>query len=127
MVYLRRLLIAAVFFGVACLAYVFPTSNAMPVSLGLDWPAEGLRTPELPLWVAVSIAYLLGLGTASAAFVWKVMKQGLAGRRYRKAVAGLESEIHQLRNLPLEGADAVGADPALVASTVEAPVAKPGA
>jgi hypothetical protein len=127
MVYLRRLLVAAVFIGVACLAYVFPTSNAMPVSLGLDWPAEGLRSPDVPLWVVVSITYLLGLGTASAAFVWKIMKQGLAGRRYRKAVAGLESEIHQLRNLPLEGADAVGADPALVASVDKASIAKPGA
>ena len=127
MVYARRLLIAAVFIGVACIAYVFPTSNAMPVSLGLDWPGDGFRTPEIPLWVAVSLAYVIGIATASAALVWKIMKQGLAGRRYRHTLAGLESEIHQLRNLPLEGADAIGADPALTLSAAQIPLAKPGA
>ncbi len=127
MVYVRRLLIAAIFIGVACLAYVFPTSNDQAVSLGLDWPVEGFRTPAVPLWVIVSVAYVIGIGTASAALVWKIMKQGLAGRRYRKTLEGLESEIHQLRNLPLEGADAVGADPALVAAVEAVPIAKSGA
>ena len=127
MVYLRRLLIAVVFAGVAALAVVFTDSNAAMVSIGLDWPIEGFRTPEFPLWITVLVAYVLGIGTASAALVWKIMKQSLTGRRYRKAVAGLESEIHQLRNLPLEGADAVGADPALATPPAsQALIAKTG-
>ncbi len=127
MVYVRRLLIAAVFIGVAGLAVIFTDSNAARVSIGLDWPVEGFRTPELPLWIVVLASYALGLGTASAALVWKIMKQGLVGRSYRKTMVGLESEIHQLRNLPLEGADAVGADPALAVPASEALIAKPGA
>jgi hypothetical protein len=34
-----------------------------------------------------------------------VVKKNLVARRYRKVVRGLESEIHQLRNLPLAGTD----------------------
>jgi hypothetical protein len=36
----------------------------------------------------------------------KVAQLRLATRRYRKAVHGLESEVHQLRNLPLSPAPA---------------------
>ena len=115
MVYVRRLLLFLVFAGVACIAYVFPTSNTEPIALGFDWFGASYRLPEVPVWVIVSIAYVFGVGTATAALTWKILKQSLAGRRYRKTVAGLESEIHQLRNLPLEGADAVGSDPALAA------------
>ena len=37
--------------------------------------------------------------------MYEVLKKGLVARRYRKVVKGLESEIHQLRNLPLAGTD----------------------
>jgi len=127
MVLVRRLLLALVFAGVACLAYVFPTSNSEPVALGFEWFDQTWRLPAVPVWVVVSVAYLLGVGTATAALTWKILKQGLAGRRYRKAVAGLESEIHQLRNLPLEGSDAVGSDPALASGDPAGPSTKPGA
>jgi len=120
MVFVRRLLLAVVFLGVIALALVVPTSNAALVSLGIDAFDQSWRLPDLPLWIVVGVAYFLGIGTASAALTWKIMKQALAGRRYRKTVAGLESEIHQLRNLPLEGADAVGTDPALAAPSEEA-------
>lgn len=115
MVYVRRLILVLVFAGVALIAYIFPTSNTEPIALGFDWFGESFRLPEVPVWAVVSVAYVLGIGTATAALTWKIMKQTLAGRRYRKTVAGLESEIHQLRNLPLEGADAIGTDPALSA------------
>ena len=54
-----------------------------------------------------------GLGAAAATLLllYRMAKQGLVTRRYRKTVRGLESEIHQLRNLPLAGGEGAGPAP----------------
>ena len=38
---------------------------------------------------------------SSLFLVFSSAKNGLVNRRYRKAIGGLEAEVHQLRNLPL--------------------------
>jgi hypothetical protein len=46
---------------------------------------------------------------AGVALVYQVLTKDLVARRYRKTVRSLESEIHQLRNLPLAGTDSAPA------------------
>ena len=63
--------------------------------------------------MALLIAFGAGLLLASVSLGYKVIKKNLVARRYRKEVKGLESEIHQLRNLPLAAPDSAlptGAD-----------------
>jgi len=93
---LRRLLVVGVFAALFYAAWVFVGGNAQDVSIELVF----LRV-SLPLWVALLGAFLLGALSAGASLVYELMKKSYAARRYRKEMAGLESEIHQLRNLPL--------------------------
>jgi len=97
------LLVVAVFVGLFAAVWRFVGGNADPVDVDLIL----LRVP-LPLWMALLGAFGLGAFSAGISLVYELAKRSFATRRYRKQVAGLESEIHQLRNLPLaatEGED----------------------
>ncbi len=93
---LRRVLGIAVFVGLFIGLWQFVGGNADPVDVDL----LVLRLP-LPLWLALLGAFGLGALCAGASLVYQLAKRSFATRRYRKQLAGLESEIHQLRNLPL--------------------------
>ena len=99
---LRRVLAVVVFVGLFWVVWQFVGGNSDPVDIDLIV----LRVP-LPLWIALLGAFGLGALCAGASLVYSLAKRSFATRRYRKQVAGLESEIHQLRNLPLapEGGD----------------------
>jgi uncharacterized integral membrane protein len=93
---LRRGLGAALFVGLFVALWRFVGGNADPVDIDL----LVLRVP-LPLWLALLGAFGLGALCAGASLVYSLAKRSFVTRRYRKQLAGLESEIHQLRNLPL--------------------------
>jgi uncharacterized integral membrane protein len=98
----RRLLTLALFAGAFAVAYQFG-KNAEPLSVSLfRW-----TTPEAPVWLVLALAFGLGALVASGLWLFQVVRLSLLARRYRKATQTLESEVHQLRNLPL--ADAEGA------------------
>jgi len=86
------LLLAAVFVG------LLPANNSTPVSLHY---VVG-QTPEIPLFWVVLGSLLLGILVTALPFLYLHLKRGLVMRRYRKVMSGLESEVHQLRSLPLE-------------------------
>ncbi len=101
MKWLRRLIVLALLVGFAYVSARLPQANGVLVNVDfLAWQA-----PPIPLWVALGLAFLAGLLCASAGLLFQLGKKSLVARRYRKAVVGLESEIHQLRNLPLAGSD----------------------
>jgi len=102
---LRRLLLLAVFVGVLVLGWSFASHNATPVTI--HYVAGEL--PEVPLWAVMLGAFGLGALVAALFSMFEVAKQGLVARRYRKTAEGLESEIHQMRNLPLVASDEEGA------------------
>jgi uncharacterized integral membrane protein len=105
---LRRILAAVVFVGLFWVVWQFVGGNSDPVDIDLIV----LRVP-LPLWVALLGSFGIGALCAGASLVYSLAKRSFATRRYRKQVAGLESEIHQLRNLPLAAAEGEdGAAPA---------------
>lgn len=99
---LRRLLVVGVFGALFFGAWRFVNGNVAPTSVDLVL----FELPGVPLWSALLGAFALGALCAGASLVYELAKKSFAARRYRKELAGLESEIHQLRNLPLAAPDA---------------------
>ena len=111
MKWLRRLIALALLASFAYLSYQLPQHNDVLVNVDLllwQWQA-------VPLWLALGAAFAAGVLCASAGLLYQLAKKSLVARRYRRAMAGLESEVHQLRNLPLAGSEGPGAaeDPAV--------------
>ncbi len=112
----RRLLVVAVFGAVFVLTWRFATGNSGVVII----EAPVLADIEVSLWIALLVAFALGAIVTGLVAAYQVARLGLLGRRYRKIIRGLESEVHQLRNLPLtedepalgEGVSGPGAVPA---------------
>ena len=97
----RRLLAVALFAGLFMVVWMFSTRNAGEIGIDLLL----LQAPAVPIWVALLSAFGIGVLTAGLSLAYQLVKKNLVARRYRKAIKGLESEVHQLRNLPLAGSD----------------------
>lgn len=97
----RRLLWVGLAALVLVVGWRFASQNGTAVSIDLVL----LRVAETPLWAGLVSAFALGAACAGLAALYEVTRLGLLARRYRKAVVRLESEIHQLRNLPLSTED----------------------
>jgi hypothetical protein len=97
----RRLLALALFVGLFVIAWRFASANATEIEIDLLL----LQLPAVPIWVALLSALGFGALSAVLSLGYQVIKKNLLARRYRKTVKSLESEIHQLRNLPLAGND----------------------
>jgi uncharacterized integral membrane protein len=95
----RRLVLLAVVVGILVLGWGFASRNAEPVTVHY---LVGVR-PDVPLWVVMLGSFGLGAAVAGVLSLFELAKQGLVARRYRKTAEGLESEIHQMRSLPLVG------------------------
>ncbi len=85
-------LIAALLVGGWRLAH----ENGAPVTVSYLFGAIAL-----PLWEALLIFFGAGFALAGSGWLWLGVRSRMIERRYRKAVSGLEVELHQLRNLPL--------------------------
>lgn len=101
---LRRLLVVGLFAALFVATWRFVSGNGTPTNLDLVF----VQLHQIPLWSALLGAFALGATCAGASLIYELAKKSFATRRYRKALAGLESEIHQLRNLPLAAPDASG-------------------
>jgi uncharacterized integral membrane protein len=97
----RRLMALSLFAGLFFIVWRFASTNAIEIPVDLVF----FQTPAAPIWVVLLIAFGVGVLLAGVSLFYVVVKKNLVARRYRKAVRGLESEIHQLRNLPLAATD----------------------
>ena len=97
----RRLMALALFAGLFVVAWRFASKNATEIQVDLLL----FQIEAVPIWVALLTAFGIGALAAGFSLGYQVIKKNLVARRYRKTVKGLESEIHQLRNLPLAGTD----------------------
>lgn len=79
------------------------------------------ETSEVALWKALLVAFALGVACAGLAWLRLAVKYGLTSRRYRKMLGDLESEIHQLRNLPLAPDSATPSEAPAVATDTSLP------
>jgi uncharacterized integral membrane protein len=97
MKWLRRLLAGAAFVGLLVGGWLFADRNGDLVRV--DYLVGELG--DIPFWKTLIAASLLGAIASALVMSFVLVRSLLESRRYRKAVVKLESEVHQLRNLPL--------------------------
>jgi uncharacterized integral membrane protein len=93
----RRVLAIAAFVGLLVAGWRFAAAHPQPVRIHYLVGETG----ELSLWAALLGAFLAGGALAGGLAGYQLARLGMLARRYRKAVARLEVEVHELRNLPL--------------------------
>ncbi len=96
---LRAGIVAAITLGVLWVGWSFRSGNAGTVDVDLVWA----RLPGIELWWALSAAAVLGATGSALVFGFAWLRQRIVNRRHRTTIARLESELHQLRSLPLSG------------------------
>ena len=98
---LRRVLLAAVVIALVVVVRLFPDQNQGLVDIDLLLTKiDGVR-----LWLALATTFSAGIVVAFFVASLLLIRSSLVGRRYRKAIADLEAEVHHLRNLPLATGD----------------------
>ena len=98
---LRRAFVAAIVIVLIVVVRLFPDHNQALVDIDLLLTKiEGVR-----LWLALAATFAAGGSLAAVFLCLTLIRSSLVGRRYRKAVADLEAEVHHLRNLPLAAGD----------------------
>jgi uncharacterized membrane protein YciS (DUF1049 family) len=108
---MKRLLVWLVLIGLFIAAlwagWTFRSSNSVRIDLELIW----IRVPDVELWWVVlgSMAFGAGLATAIVGFAW--LRGRLLNMRYRRAIKRLETELHEMRSLPLSGSRGTSAEP----------------
>ncbi len=110
----RRLLLLALLGAVVWAGVQFVRTNESPVTVDLLLT----QISGVALWLTLLVAFGLGAVLAAALCLFEVARYGMVARRYRKTAARLESEIHQLRNLPLAdegGVPEIAGEPSVVA------------
>ena len=108
----RRLFAIIVFVGLLIAGWHFAASNAAPIVVR----HPGGEFGEAALWLVLLVAFGSGVGLTTLVALVRGARIRLVSRRYQKLVAGLQSEVHQLRNLPLsDRTEAVDSDSALPA------------
>ena len=93
----RRLFAFVVFAGLLVGGWYFAANNSELVTVY----HPGGELGEVKLWLALLSAFGSGMGIAAVIGLVRGTKIRLASRRYRKLIAGLQAEVHQLRSLPL--------------------------
>ena len=126
MQWLRRIVGIALIAVVLVGGWKFAAENAAEVTISYVLGS----LPPVALWAALLGAFASGLVVAGLYALLANTRLRLVARRYRKAVHGLESEVHQLRNLPLSTEepppDPAAAPESVVADAGGAPAAPPG-
>jgi uncharacterized integral membrane protein len=82
--------------GLLYLAYLLTMANAADVKVDFL-----IGRMELATWQALGLSFFAGAGLVGLYTLYQMARSGLVRRRYQKELAGLETEVHQLRNLPL--------------------------
>ena len=103
----RRVLGIAVFVALLVAGWRFAADNSQVVTVHY---VVG-RFEGVSVWLALLCAFLAGAVVVGLLGMVGAAKLRLEARRYRKAVRGLESEVHQLRNLPLTAEEADVSEP----------------
>lgn len=109
--WVRRFLWIGVLTGLLVGGWLFAARNETPVRVHYLFG----ETLELALWQALLLAFGAGALLVGAFATLAALRHGLVQRRYRKLISGLETEVHQLRSLPLaeasEAAAGLAGDP----------------
>ena len=104
----RWVLAVALFAGLFYASWEFVARNSEP--MGVHYVAGEIV--DVARWLVLTVCFLGGATAMGLVFVYQQVKSGLVARRYRRTVARLEAEIHQLRNLPLAVGELLATDTA---------------
>ena len=96
----------AAFVGALWLGWAFRAGNSAIIDLDLIW----MQVAGVELWRVILVALALGGAIAAVLVGFAWLRARLLNRRYRKTIRRLESELHQLRSLPLSGSEEVVAE-----------------
>lgn len=105
MVWVRRVFPMLLGAGLLYLLWRLVTANGTTVDV--DFVAG--RLEGIALWKALAGAFGLGAGLVGCLLLVQSVRGSLTTRRYRKKLSHLETEVHQLRNLPLAPEERGGA------------------
>ncbi len=94
---LRRVLAVVAFVAIFAFAWRFASENGTRVDLYLGFAT----IPAAPLGMVVAVSFGAGAALAGLLMLYSYIRAQLMVRRYRKAAQRLETEIHELRNIPL--------------------------
>lgn len=97
LVWIRRVVPAALGAGLLYLTWRIVSENDAPVKVDFL-----IGRVELLVWEALLGAFVSGAALVGIFTLYQMARGGLVSRRYRKKLSSLESELHQLRNLPLQ-------------------------
>jgi uncharacterized integral membrane protein len=111
----RRVFALVVFVGLLVGGWHFAADNSGLVTI---YHLAG-ETGEIALWKVLLVAFGSGAGIAMVLGWVREARVRLVSRRYRKAIVGLEAEVHQLRSLPLSEGAAMGSSELGVGKGVE--------
>lgn len=103
-------------FGGGWIGWNFPSANLAVVDIDLLW----ITIEGVSVWKLVLGAFALGAGLVLLAAAFFYMRGVILRRRYRATIRRLESELHQMRSLPLSDAGASTPGEALPAEATPA-------
>jgi len=99
MTVIRRLLAAGLFVALLASGWSFAAGNTDVVAI--DYLVG--QTEPLPLWLVIGGACTLGIALSALYLGLSLLKDRVEIRRLRRAIHGLESELRDFRNKPIEG------------------------
>ncbi len=98
--------VLAIFVAALWIGWTFRAGNAGRVDLDLIW----LKPTDVELWWVLLLAIGLGALLAGVVIGFAWLQARLLNRRYRARLRRLEKEVHELRSLPLVGAEPGGGE-----------------
>lgn len=100
---LRRIGLLAAFVAVLVGGWMFAQGNGDPVRVDYLFG----ETADVVLWKALAVVAVIGAAMPFLVMSFWLFVARLEVRRLRKALRELETEVHQLRNLPAVSDDPV--------------------
>ena len=100
--YLKVIILVAIFFF-SMLFFVQNTDLlSTSLTLKLDLLGKHYESQEIPIYLLILIAFVLGAFISLFYFLAEKIKLSQQLRSYKNKVADLEKEVNSLRNMPLE-------------------------
>jgi len=95
--WMRRILVVALLVALPIGVHLWVVRNSGKIAI--DFVV--VRVEDVTVWLALLGSFGAGVVVASLLSLLRGARLRLEARRYRKAARDLESEVHQLRHLPL--------------------------